>query len=401
MAGSGAEIQNLNLDASCSVSGNNYVGGLVGYALTGNVKIKQCGTAATVTATGKGAAGFVGFVRLIANVFVQESYNLGMIQAGSLASAIVAYSKGKSYISDCYNAGKVAGASQGVEFANSDNVLELQNCYDVYSSQVEKVTPVDVMSGALCFLLNTGIGGNIWRQNIDNGRTPDKHPVVKASSGIVYHKNGVYTNIDKDKAIRSYRYYKWEIFAIRGGKRGTIQFAEFDILDEMGEEYPDLYVYNGTESDISYEDWDNAGDNNIYTKYCSDSFRGYAYFLYDAQEEVTPYGYRIYTANDTRINPTRNPCTWKLYGSNTYTEAPDDGCWELIDEQTNNYNIQAVNYTPFDFFLSVKDDKTAMEFCESNKSHRSYETYDLTGRRVNSQIKGGIYIVNGKKVVVR
>ena len=401
VAGSGAEIQNLNLDASCSVSGNNYVGGLVGYALTGNVKIKQCGTAATVTATGKGAAGFVGFVRLIANVYVQESYNLGMIQAGSLASAIVAYSKGKSYISDCYNAGKVTGASQGVEFANSDNVLELQNCYDVYSSQVEKVTPVDVMSGALCFLLNTGIGGNVWRQNIDNGRTPDKHPVVKASSGIVYYKNGVYTNIDKDKVIRSYRYYKWEIFAIRGGKRGTIQFAEFDILDEMGEEYPDLYIYNGTESDISYEDWDNAGDNNIYTKYCSDSFRGYAYFLYDAQEEVVPYGYRIYTANDTRINPTRNPCTWKLYGSNTYTEDPDDGCWELIDEQTNNYNIQAVNYTPFDFFLSVKDNKTAMEFYESNKSHKSHEAYDLTGRRVNSQIKGGIYIVNGKKVVVQ
>ena len=39
----GVEIQGLILDASCSVTGANYVGGIVGYALTGNVRIKKCG----------------------------------------------------------------------------------------------------------------------------------------------------------------------------------------------------------------------------------------------------------------------------------------------------------------------------------------------------------------------
>ena len=170
MVGAGVEIQNLNLDATCSVSGDNYVGALIGYALTGNVRIKQCGTAATVTSTSGYAAGFVGFARRLANIYIQESYNLGKIIADSLTAAFVAPSKGKLYITDCYNAGKVMGASQGLEFANTDYVLELQNCYDAYSNQAEKVTPVDVTSGALCYFLNTGSGETMWRQNIDNGR---------------------------------------------------------------------------------------------------------------------------------------------------------------------------------------------------------------------------------------
>jgi len=401
MVSSGAEIQNLNLDETCIVSGNNYVGGLIGYARMGNVKVKRCGTAATVTATGGNAAGFLGFARKLATVTVQDSYNLGKIVADSLAAAIVAPSLGKVYITGCYNAGKVQGASAGWEFANSDYVLELQNCYDAYSRQVERVTPVDVMSGALCFLLNAGNGRDLWRQNIDNGHKPDKHPVLKTSSGIVYNKDGIYTN--KGKEIQGYRFYKWEVNRIRSGNYGTIQFSEFDILDENGEEYPGLYIYNGLESDIPYEDWPNAGDNNVYTKYCG-TFYGYAYFLYDAQEEILPYGYRIYTANDTRYNAERNPTGWRLYGSNIYTEDPDDGSWELIDEQTNNSTLQAVNYTPFDFFLTFKDDETGVESYRaygSHKSYESYETYDLSGRKVNSQLKKGIYIVNGKKVLAK
>ena len=398
MVGPGVEIQNLNMDATCSVSGNNYVGGLIGYVRTGNVKVMKSSSAATVTAAGGYAAGILGYARKLANVTIKESYNLGEITADSMVAAIVAPSKGKLYISDCYNAGKVNGVSQGQEFAYSDYVLELQNCYDAYSNQVEKVTPVEVMSGALCFLLNTGSGGDAWHQNIDNGRKPDCHPVLKASSGIVYYKNGIYTNIDRGNEMKEFRYYKWEIYAIRGGTRGTIQFAEFDILDKNGEEYADLYVYNGTDSDIPYEDWPNAGDNNVYTKYCG-TFRNYAYFLYDAQEEVMPYGYRIYTANDTRSNPTRNPCTWQLYGSNTFTENPNDECWELIDEQTNNYTLQAVNYTPFDFFLTVKDDETGINLTPS-LSESEGAIYNMAGQRIN-KLQRGINIVNGKKVVIR
>ena len=345
---------------------------------------------------------------------------MGKIMADSLTAAFVAPSKGKIYITDCYNAGKVTGASRGFEFANSDYVLELQNCYDAYSNQVERVIPVDVMSGALCFLLNTGSGNDLWRQNIDNGRKPDGHPVLKSSSGVVYYKDGIYTNINNE--VQGYRYYKWEINSIRNGNRGTIQFAEFDILDEDGNEYPNVFVYNGTDSDIPNEDWPNAGDNDIYTKYCG-TFRGYAYFLYDAGEEVVPYGYRIYTANDTRNCPDRNPTSWRLYGSNSSTEDPDADCWVLIDEQMANSTLQAVNYTPFDFMLTFKNEETSVNTLTPSLTPKGEsDVYDLGGRKMfNAQgstpkgsrangenkvamlngLKKGIYIVNGKKVVVK
>ena len=397
VVGQGVEIQNLYLDATCSFTGSNYVGGLIGFARMGNAKIVSCGTSASVTATGGYAGGFVGCVTRMSNVTIQKSYNLGKVVADSMAAALVAPCKGKLIISDCYNAGKIKGASQGQEFAYSNYVMQFQNCYDAYSNQVERVTPVDVMSGALCYLLNTGSGEAIWRQNIDNGRRPDGHPVLNTSSGMVYYKNGIYTNIDKE--MSGYRYYKWEILAIRNGKSGTIQFAEFDILDQDGEEYADLTVYKGTDSDIWYEDWDNAGDNEVTTKYCG-SFHGYAYFLFDAQEEVMPYGYRIYTANDTQRNPSRNPCSWRLYGSNKQTEDPDDDSWELIDEQSDNYTLQAVNYTPFDFLLKHKDEETGMKTLTPAHPKAGGAVYNLAGQRI-SKLQKGINIVDGKKVVVR
>ncbi|MBO7068175.1 MAG: CotH kinase family protein [Bacteroidaceae bacterium] len=401
MVASGTEIKDLNFDATCSVSGVNYVGGLIGYVRTGTVKINGCSSAATVTATGSYAAAFLGYVRMLGIIYMQDSYNLGKIQADSLAAALIAPSKGKLYITDCYNAGKVTGTSQGQEFAYTDLVLELQNCYDAYSNQVERVTPIDVMSGALCYLLNTGgDGATKWRQNIDNGRKRDVHPVLNTSSGIVYNKNGVYTNINK--LVKGYRYYKWDVRGIRDGYNGTIQFADFDILDATGEEYASLHIYNGTESNIAHHDWPDAGDSNVYTKYCS-SFNNRAFFLYDAQEEVIPYGYRIYTANDTRNFSGRNPCTWRLYGSNTYTDNPDDNCWEIIDSQTNNFTLEAVNYTPFDFWLVVEDKETGISSMDNGQWTMDNSVYDLSGRKMvsNSKLLKGIYIINGKKIIFR
>ena len=417
MVGPGAEIQNLNLDATCSVSGANYVGGMIGFARSGKVTIKRCSTAATVTATGGYAAGFLGFARALATVYVQDSYNLGKIQADSMAAAIVAPSAGYLFVTDCYNAGKVSGTAQGKEFAYTDNSASLQNCYDAYSHQVEFVTPTDVMSGELCYLLNTGNGNTLWYQNIDNGREIDGHPVLKTSSGMVYNIDGVYTN-NTETQISKYRYYKWEVLGINDGKNGTIQFAEFDILDEEGTDYPDLIIYKGTESTISNHNWPDAGDNSVYTKYCS-YFSNSAYFLFDAQEAVMPYGYRIYTANDTRYYPGRNPDTWRLYGSNTYTNDPNDDCWVLIDERVNDATLGPTNYTSYDFQIASGNVETGISLTPS-LSEGEGVIYDLAGRKVqgarskgqedclnsqflilNSQLKKGLYIMNGKKVMLK
>ena len=42
---------------------------------------------------------------------------------------------------------------------------------------------------------------------------------------------------------------------------------------------------------------------------------------------------------------------------------------------------------------------TAIDNVSVNGNENGSEVYDLSGRRVNAQLKKGIYIINGKKVM--
>ena len=146
-----------------------------------------------------------------------------------------------------------------------------------------------------------------------------------------------------------YRYYNLVITGGKDGATGTLQFSEFDLLDESLNEVEALNIYAGANG-YEGEGWANVADNNLRTKYCG-VFNGNNYFLFDAMNTIKVYGYRFYTANDNREFPGRNPSSWKLYGSNTELTDPADPNWILIDEHNNDMVMQNVNYTPFDFFI--------------------------------------------------
>ena len=147
-----------------------------------------------------------------------------------------------------------------------------------------------------------------------------------------------------------YRYYNLVITGIKGGSTGTIQFSEFDLLDDSFNEVEALSIYAGTNG-YEAEDWANVADNDVHTKFCS-AFNGNSYFLFDAGSEIEPCGYRFYTANDDDMFPERSPKSWRLYGSNTKLTDPADAGWVLIDEHNNDTIIQNVCNTPFDFYFA-------------------------------------------------
>jgi uncharacterized protein YjdB len=252
-------------------------------------------------------------------------------------------------VRNCYNIGTITGATEGKEFAFADKSTVLENCWDYTSMQTNNMTSSQVDNGELCYLLNNGGERDRWRQNLDNGRPHDPSPVLSKASGKVYEKDGQYTNTTGD-ALR-FRYYNLVVTKVQGGRYGTIQFSEFDILDESLIEVNGLYVYEGGPEGYGGENWENAADGNVFTKYCA-YFPGNAYFLFDAGGEVDAHGYRIYTANDTQDCPERNPCSWKLYGSNTQLYDPNDEGWTLIDEREDDWTMEATNYTPYDFFIA-------------------------------------------------
>ena len=343
-----ATLSNIVFDKTCSAEGRKYVGMLLGSVRNGTVKISGIENYGSVTATETNAGALVGYGRVLSIFNVTNCCNMGTITAESGAAALVGASAGKVSVSNSYNIGTITGAMEGKDFAFADKSTILENCWDYTSLQTNNMTPIQVDNGELCYLLNGCGERTIWRQNLDNGKQHDLYPVLRKNAGIVYEKGSRFTNINGDAA--KYRYYNLVVTYLQGGSSGSLQFSEFDILDEHLNEVNDLYVYAGIEDSYSNEGWGNAADGSVNTKYCG-PFSGYAWFLFDAGSEVDAFGYRIYTANDTGNSPGRNPSSWKLYGSNTQLYAPDDSGWTLIDEREDDWTMQATNYLPYDFYI--------------------------------------------------
>lgn len=342
-------LSNIVFDETCSVEGKNNVGMLAGYVRNGVVTISGVENHGSVTATESSAGALVGMGRVLASIKVTNCSNTGSISAPIDAGALIGPSSGKITLANCYNIGTVIGATEGKEFGFATKSCVINNCWDYNSTQTNNMTPSQVDNGYLCFQLNYNADSDIWRQNLDNGREHDLYPVLSKTRGIVYEKEGHYSNISDEAS--SFRYYNLVITRVQGGRTGTLQFSEFDILDASLHDVPDLYVYSGYEDSFYNEGWNNAADNDVYTKYCG-PFYGNSYFLFDAGRNVDAYGYRIFTANDTQSNSDRNPCSWKLYGSNVQLFDPSDPDWILIDERSNDWTMQATNYMPYDFYIT-------------------------------------------------
>jgi len=342
-----ATLSNIVFDESCSVEGKDNVAMLISQVRNGTVNISGIENRGSVTATGSSAGALIGSGRILAVFKVSNCSNTGSITAQENAAAFVGPSAGKLTMNNCFNLGTITGATEGKEFGFANKSLSIENCWDYTSMQTNNMTPEQVDNGYLCYQLNYNAGGDKWRQNLDNGREHDLWPVLSRTSGMVYEKDGHYTNINADAA--KFRYYNLVITRLRGGSSGSLQFSEFDILDEGLDEVQELYIYAGS-SGYNNEGWENAADNSVYTKYCG-PFSGKSYFLFDAGREVDAYGYRIYTANDTGNWPDRNPASWRLYGSNSQLYDPDDAEWTLIDEQTDDWVMPAANYMPADFYI--------------------------------------------------
>ena len=339
-------LSNIVFDETCSAEGKKNVGMLAGYARNGSVTISGIENHGSVTATEGSAGALVGSGRVLASFTVTNCSNTGNITAGFNAAALIGPSAGKMSLANCFNTGTVTGATEGKEFGFADKSTSINNCWDYNSTQTLTMTPGQVDNGYLCYQLNYNAGSDKWRQNLDNGREHDLWPVLRKTSGMVYEKDGRYTNINAD--AMKFRYYNLVVTKLQSGN--CIQFSEFDILDETLNEVDALYIYDGPDNGFNNEGWENAADNSVYTKYCA-SFYSDACFLFDAGSEVDAYGYRIYTANDTGKQPERNPSSWKLYGSNTQLYDPNDAGWVLIDEREEDYSLPADNYTPIDFYI--------------------------------------------------
>lgn len=117
----------------------------------------------------------------------------------------------------------------------------------------------------------------------------------------------------------------------------------------------------GSSDSYANEGWEKLFDGKKTasdgTKWCCTFPSGdIRYVIFEASKAGVPVGYTITTANDNSRNPGRNPLSWKLYGNNEGAS----GEWTLIQEVTNDTQLQDVNYTPYDY--SITDANTSYKY---------------------------------------
>lgn len=107
---------------------------------------------------------------------------------------------------------------------------------------------------------------------------------------------------------------------------------------------PEVTVLDHTDG-FENEEADKLFDRTLDSKWCAPGAEHSV--TWETDRPIAVHGYRMYTANDNSEYPGRNPITWKLYGSND----PETEEWELIDEQSENYDIPDGDLEVYEVFL--------------------------------------------------
>ncbi len=179
-------IQNLIIDASCSVTGTQYAGGLIGHSYGGfEVNITRVGVLCDVTCVGEAAAGIIGNANSGSICNMTECFTTGIITAAKDAACFSGWQGNVgAKIVDCWSISEVTGFQDEAHYLARYGGLTLTNCWSAYGTQGGHIEVDDAASGKLAYLLNGSSFMNPkWFQNIGT----DAYPTWDSTHGIVYH----------------------------------------------------------------------------------------------------------------------------------------------------------------------------------------------------------------------
>lgn len=210
----GTIIRNLIIDSSCSVTGTSRIGGLVGSAQVNTASpiiIENCINEATVNATGP-ASGILGAAQGgdYPAIQINNCLNTGNI-TGTPATAFCAWNNREgSSMTNCVNTGTISEADKaGGKFTwycqlvrFEPGTLTMTNCYDLsgfyggedgqQGDQGSLTTSAPLTSGELCYKLNDDQSNIVWTQAIGT----DGYPMpFNTSEEVKYVGDAGYTTM--------------------------------------------------------------------------------------------------------------------------------------------------------------------------------------------------------------
>lgn len=181
---------------------------------------------------------------------------------------------------------------------------------------------------------NTGAGTYTVTLSTANGSsTYYVKPYITNALGSFYGQQVQATTLVGNVNATSYRYYKWNITAIRTNpfSSGAVQVADFYFqLNGSDQAWTGVSVTARGDNAVYAEVADKLIDGSTATKWLDFSNSGtpitWVQFDFGAGNAKTFSGYKWYTAND---EDSRDPVSWTIQGSNNGTT------WTTLDTRTN------------------------------------------------------------------
>lgn len=129
----GTVIKRFTIDSNCSFKGNSGVGAFVGQAKGRNgdrdLLFEELGNEAPVTATGNNAAGILGVDMLSDCIITMKNcYNVGAISGNNENGGLSGWLGDNAIAENCYNKGSVSGSNS--ESFGRGNGIQITNCFD-------------------------------------------------------------------------------------------------------------------------------------------------------------------------------------------------------------------------------------------------------------------------------
>ena len=155
-----------------------------------------------------------------------------------------------------------------------------------------------------------------------------------------------FTPFDFDvKTIEAFTYFRFTVKATQD-PGAYMQYSELRLKGV--EENPLTFTAVDGSAGFGNEGFENVVDGKTTTKFCTNTIPSWV--IVEASVPLYLTGYTIYTANDTKGDPGRNPKDWTIEGSNDLEN------WALVTEVKDDQVLGATNFTPYDFSIATAEE---------------------------------------------
>ena len=396
-----------------SISGGvDYVGGISGISLADT---KNCYNKGYVKGSNNNIGGLLG--NNTGNVF--NCYNTGRVEGKSKVGGLVGtnYQYAGKYIFNCFKTGEVIGTGDNIgELCGENNSSgTITRCFIQTGQNVGNVVgnlggtftniltlSIDAFkSGEVCYLLSQGTEGSVWGQQLGTDNYPvfGDYKVIKAAKGNNNTYWATFSNRDNDVTLsvpvnRTLVVYNTTVSdnKLTLSDRDDCQVAKVEgVLLKSDGEYVNA---KANETDVLTPSDNTDLVATPATEQTINAETGFTLYrlAYNNSTEKTGLGFYLSLVKDENGNVDNTSLGKKLKATpgkaylNVYTPGSEGAPMRgfVIGEDDNTTGIDVITINGIDINGAKVDDSV----------------YDLKGRKVSKPAKG-IYIKNGKKVIIK